>query len=70
MWRDSDSLASELLDRGIGHGRTVGILARNHRGFVTAVLAVAKVAADTVYLNTSSPVPSSPTSSPKKASTS
>jgi fatty-acyl-CoA synthase len=53
LWRGSDSLARELFDKGIGHGRTVGILARNHRGFVTAVLAAAKVAADTVYLNTS-----------------
>jgi acyl-CoA synthetase (AMP-forming)/AMP-acid ligase II len=53
LWMASDSGARALRDRGIGHGRTVGILARNHRGFVTAVVATAKVAADAVYLNTS-----------------
>jgi fatty-acyl-CoA synthase len=53
LWRASDALAGALAERGIGHGSTVGILARNHRGFVIAVAGAAKVAADTVYLNTS-----------------
>lgn len=49
----ANSVAAELARREIGHGSTVGILARNHRGFVVAVVAAAMVAADVVYLNTS-----------------
>jgi fatty-acyl-CoA synthase len=57
LWRASDALAGTLGERGIGPGSTVGILARNHRGFVIAVAGAAKVAADTVYLNTSFAAP-------------
>ena len=38
--------------RASGRARTVGILARNHRGFVIAVVAAAKLGADIVHLNT------------------
>ncbi len=37
---------------GIGHGDGVGIMCRNHRGFVEATLAAAKLGASALYLNT------------------
>jgi len=51
LWRSSDELAWELLESGIGRDRRVGLLARNHRGFVQTLLAVAKTGADLVLLN-------------------
>jgi fatty-acyl-CoA synthase len=38
---------------GIGPGRGIAILCRNHRGFVEATLAASKTGADMLYLNTS-----------------
>ena len=37
---------------GIGHGDGVGIMCRNHRGFIEATLAAAKLGASALYLNT------------------
>ena len=37
---------------GIGHGDGIGIMCRNHRGFVEATLAAAKLGASALYLNT------------------
>ena len=37
---------------GIGYGDGVGIMCRNHRGFVEATLAAAKLGASALYLNT------------------
>lgn len=48
----SNALAHELLSQGIRAGDSVALLARNHRGFIDAAIAVAKVGADLVLLNT------------------
>ncbi len=50
--RRSDRLAHSLLARGVGPGDGVAVLCRNHRGLVDVSLAVAKLGADVVYLNT------------------
>jgi fatty-acyl-CoA synthase len=46
------ALAAGLTDLGIGPDRRVGLLCRNHRGFVDATVALARLGADTLYLNT------------------
>ncbi len=48
----SDALASVLRDRGIGAGDCIGILCRNHRGFLDITFAAAKLGARILYLNT------------------
>jgi fatty-acyl-CoA synthase len=48
----SDALACGLRARGLREGETVGILCRNHRGFLDASFAAAKAGARIVYLNT------------------
>ncbi|MFB9314030.1 AMP-binding protein [Nocardioides plantarum] len=48
----SNSLAHALRDLGVGEGDGVAIMCRNHRGFVDASIAVAKLGADIIYLNT------------------
>ncbi|HUE26830.1 MAG TPA: AMP-binding protein [Solirubrobacteraceae bacterium] len=48
----SNALAAGLSARGISAGDTVGILCRNHRGFLDATFATAKLGARTLYLNT------------------
>jgi fatty-acyl-CoA synthase len=48
----SDALACGLLERGLRAGETVGILCRNHRGFLDATFGAGKVGARLVYLNT------------------
>ena len=53
LWVETDSVARALRTRGVGPGVALGILARNTREFVTALLGAAKVGADVVYLNTS-----------------
>jgi len=53
LWVETDSVARALRQRGVGPGVAVGILARNTREFVMAVLGAAKVGADVVYFNTS-----------------
>jgi len=50
-WR-TDTIAAGFADLGIGPDRRVGLLCRNHRGFVEAAIALAKMGADAVYLNT------------------
>ena len=52
LWIASDGIARGLRARGVGPGSTVGILARNDRGFVMGVIAAAKLGTDIVYLNT------------------
>ncbi|MCW2608308.1 MAG: acyl-CoA synthetase [Frankiales bacterium] len=55
-WREVDSrtdrLAGALRARGVVEGTSVGVLARNGRGLVETVVAVAKCGADVLYLNT------------------
>lgn len=52
LWVASDAVARELRNRGLGPGSTVGVLGRNHRSFVVAMHAAAKIGADVVLLNT------------------
>ena len=48
-------LASGLQSLGVGRRTSVGLLCRNHRGFVEANIALAKLGVDVVYLNTGLP---------------
>ncbi len=48
----SNALAHALLADGIEEGDNVAILCRNHRGFVDAVVALSKVGANALFLNT------------------
>jgi len=48
----SNALARSLGTLGIGPGDGVGIMCRNHRGFLEATLAAAKLGASALYLNT------------------
>jgi fatty-acyl-CoA synthase len=48
----SNALVNAWRSRGIGPGAGIGILARNHRGFLDATFACAKLGARAMYLNT------------------
>lgn len=48
----SNALAHALRERGVQEGDNVAVMCRNHRGFVDATVAIAKLGADTLYLNT------------------
>ncbi|HMJ96227.1 MAG TPA: AMP-binding protein, partial [Thermoleophilaceae bacterium] len=48
----TNALAHALSDAGILEGDSVGIMCRNHRGFIEATIAVSKLGADALYLNT------------------
>jgi fatty-acyl-CoA synthase len=50
--RRTNALASSLADAGIKEGDGVGIMCRNHRGFIESTVAVSKLGADALYLNT------------------
>jgi fatty-acyl-CoA synthase len=50
--RRSNALAHAFAEMGIGYGDGVGIMCRNHRGFIEATLAAAKLGAGALYLNT------------------
>jgi fatty-acyl-CoA synthase len=52
LHRRSNSLARGLAELGVGEGDSVAIMCRNHRGFVDATVAVAKLGADILFLNT------------------
>jgi len=52
LHRRSNALAHAFAELGIGPGDGVGIMCRNHRGFVEATLAAAKLGASALYLNT------------------
>ncbi len=53
--RRSTRIAAALRARGLRAGSPVGLLCRNHRGFVEANLALAKIGARVVYLNPALP---------------
>jgi fatty-acyl-CoA synthase len=53
----SNALADELARLGVREGDGVALLARNHRGFVDASLAIAKLGADVLLLNTAFAAP-------------
>ncbi|HEX2707587.1 MAG TPA: AMP-binding protein [Solirubrobacterales bacterium] len=52
LHRRSNALAHSFAGMGIGHGDGIGIMCRNHRGFLEATLAAAKLGASALYLNT------------------
>ena len=52
LWIVSDAVARALHDCGIGKSSTVGVLHRNDRDFVIAMIAATKLGASIVYLNT------------------
>jgi fatty-acyl-CoA synthase len=52
LHRRSNALAHAFAKMGIGPGDGVGIMCRNHRGFIEATLASAKLGASALYLNT------------------
>ena len=49
----TNALAHALADDGVNEGDSVAIMARNHRGFVDAVVACSKLGAHALFLNTS-----------------
>ncbi|RLV49425.1 acyl-CoA synthetase [Nocardioides mangrovicus] len=55
--RRSNALADALAGLGVGEKDAVAILVRNHRGFLDAALAAAKLGADALYLNTAFAAP-------------
>jgi acyl-CoA synthetase (AMP-forming)/AMP-acid ligase II len=48
----TNALAHSLADAGVVEGDAVGIMCRNHRGFIEATAAVSKLGADALFLNT------------------
>jgi acyl-CoA synthetase (AMP-forming)/AMP-acid ligase II len=52
LHKRSNALAHSFAAMGIGEGDGVGIMCRNHRGFIEATLAAAKLGASALYLNT------------------
>ncbi|HYB99320.1 MAG TPA: AMP-binding protein [Candidatus Limnocylindrales bacterium] len=50
--RRSNSIARGLMAAGVRCGDGVGLFARNHRGFVEAMIALNKIGANTMLLNT------------------
>ncbi len=52
LQRRTNALADSFAQLGIGPDDGVGVMCRNHRGFIEATLAAAKLGASTLYLNT------------------
>ena len=52
MHRRSNALARAFARLGVSEGDGVAVMCRNHRGFVDASIATAKLGADLLYLNT------------------
>jgi fatty-acyl-CoA synthase len=52
IWSRSQAIAASLQAEGVGPGVGVGLLARNHRGFIEAMTGIAATGADLVLLNT------------------
>jgi acyl-CoA synthetase (AMP-forming)/AMP-acid ligase II len=52
LHRRSNALAHAFAAMGIGFGDGIGIMCRNHRGFIEVTLAAAKLGASALYLNT------------------
>jgi fatty-acyl-CoA synthase len=55
--RRSNALASSLSDSGVLEGELVGVMCRNHRGFIETVVALSKLGAHGLYLNTAFAAP-------------
>jgi fatty-acyl-CoA synthase len=52
LHRRTNALAHAFERMGIGHGDGIGVMCRNHRGFIETTLAAAKIGAGALYLNT------------------
>ncbi|ANH40118.1 Long-chain-fatty-acid--CoA ligase [Nocardioides dokdonensis FR1436] len=52
LHRRSNALARALREQGVGEGDAVAVMCRNHRFFLDATCAGAKLGADVLYLNT------------------
>ena len=52
LHRRTNALAHAFQAIGIGHGDGIGVMCRNHRGFIETTLAAAKIGAGALYLNT------------------
>jgi len=50
--RRTNALAHAFAGMGIGPGDGIGVMCRNHRGFIETTLAAAKLGASALYLNT------------------
>jgi acyl-CoA synthetase (AMP-forming)/AMP-acid ligase II len=48
----TNSLAHGLAANGVGEGEAVGLMCRNHRGFIESVVACSKLGAHVLFLNT------------------
>ncbi len=57
LHRRSNALARALRDRGVSEGDGVAVMCRNHRGFIEASIAINKLGADVLYLNTAFAAP-------------
>ena len=52
LHRRTNALAHAFADAGIGEDEGVAVMCRNHRGFIEATVAISKLGADALYLNT------------------
>ena len=52
LWSHVRLIGGGLASFGVGAGARVGLLCRNHRGFVEALVAISAIGADVVLLNT------------------
>jgi acyl-CoA synthetase (AMP-forming)/AMP-acid ligase II len=50
--RRTNALANALRARGVSEGSSVAIMCRNHRGFIDTTVALSKLGAHSLYLNT------------------
>ena len=48
----SNAIARQWAEQGVGQGDVVALMARNHRGFFEATVAIAKLGANALFLNT------------------
>jgi acyl-CoA synthetase (AMP-forming)/AMP-acid ligase II len=55
--RRSNALARGLAAEGVGEGDGIAVMCRNHRGFIEATLAISKLGATGLYMNTAFAAP-------------
>ena len=53
LHRRTNALANALGEQGVSEGDNVAVLCRNHRGFIETTVALSKLGASALYLNTS-----------------
>ncbi|MBA2764401.1 MAG: AMP-binding protein [Thermoleophilaceae bacterium] len=53
----TNALGHSLSDAGVMEGQGVGVMCRNHRGFIEATIALSKLGANCLYLNTAFSAP-------------